>query len=121
MHTPILTSNDCEGAGEQFEVITPKPPTQNQNQTQNQPQNSTQSTTSATTPATTPTQSTTPPTHFFGTPAYLTVSGQLQAEIYATSLSRYHFTYTHSTHRHSVHTSSTYPLTKFFVKSTKHF
>jgi asparaginyl-tRNA synthetase len=47
--TPIITSNDCEGAGEMFEVT---------------------------------------PTEFFNRKAYLTVSGQLQGEIFACSLGR---------------------------------
>jgi asparaginyl-tRNA synthetase len=49
IHTPILTGNDCEGAGELFRVT---------------------------------------PEGFFGKPAYLTVSGQLQAEIFASALGR---------------------------------
>lgn len=49
VHTPILTGNDCEGAGELFRVT---------------------------------------PEGFFGKPAYLTVSGQLQAEIFASALGR---------------------------------
>ena len=49
IHTPILTSNDCEGAGELFQVT---------------------------------------PSNFFSRPAFLTVSGQLQAEIFASALSR---------------------------------
>ena len=54
IHTPILTSSDCEGAGEQFKVIS--------EQTKN----------------------------FFGenVNAYLTVSGQLEAEIFASSMSK---------------------------------
>ena len=49
IHTPILTGNDCEGAGELFRVG---------------------------------------PEGFFGKPAFLTVSGQLQAEIFACSMGR---------------------------------
>ena len=49
IHTPILTGNDCEGAGELFKVT---------------------------------------PEGFFGKPAYLTVSGQLQAEMFASALGR---------------------------------
>ena len=49
VHTPIITANDCEGAGEMFEL-----------------KNS----------------------DFFGKHAYLTVSGQLQAEIFACSMGK---------------------------------
>ncbi|KAF0699012.1 Aste57867_10395 [Aphanomyces stellatus] len=58
VHTPILTSIDAEGAGEQFRVVRDtESPTTNGNQ-------------------------------FFGLPAYLTVSGQLHAEMYASALSK---------------------------------
>ncbi len=53
VHTPIITTSDCEGAGEMFQVTTGK-------QVNEQ--------------------------HFFGRPAGLTVSGQLQAEVYALAL-----------------------------------
>jgi len=53
VHTPIITTSDCEGAGEMFQVTTGK---QGNDQ------------------------------HFFGRPAGLTVSGQLQAEVYALAL-----------------------------------
>ncbi len=49
IHTPILTTSDCEGAGEMFRVTTDSQSEE----------------------------------HFFGRPAYLTVSGQLQGEMYA--------------------------------------
>lgn len=52
VHTPIITTSDCEGAGEMFEVAA----TGSKGE------------------------------HFFGNPAGLTVSGQLQAEIYAMAL-----------------------------------
>ncbi|KAH7285128.1 hypothetical protein KP509_33G014700 [Ceratopteris richardii] len=73
--SPIITASDCEGAGEQFCVTTLVP---------NSPKDSS-----------TPIQSI-PSTKdglldwskdFFGKPAFLTVSGQLNAEIYATALS----------------------------------
>ena len=57
VHTPILTGSDCEGAGEMFRVTT-------------QEYGSTG----------------TPDQDFFGKPASLTVSGQLEAEMFALSL-----------------------------------
>lgn len=58
MHTPILTSNDCEGAGEAFRIA---------------PVVSSASSTSE---------------EFFSRPSYLTVSSQLHLEALATSISR---------------------------------
>ena len=54
VHTPIITTSDCEGTGEMFQVTTG-------NETEKGD-------------------------HFFGRSAGLTVSGQLQAEVYALSL-----------------------------------
>jgi asparaginyl-tRNA synthetase len=54
VHTPIITTSDCEGAGEMFQVTTPNDKGKEE--------------------------------HFFGRMAGLTVSGQLQAEVYALSL-----------------------------------
>jgi len=54
VHTPIITTSDCEGAGEMFQVTTPQQEGKEQ--------------------------------YFFGRKAGLTVSGQLQAEVYALSL-----------------------------------
>ena len=51
VHTPIITTSDCEGAGEMFMVTTGQEKTKAE--------------------------------HFFGRSAGLTVSGQLQAEVYA--------------------------------------
>jgi len=53
VHTPILTTSDCEGAGEMFQVVVPDKKEE-----------------------------------FFGEPAFLTVSGQMEGEAYATALSR---------------------------------
>jgi asparaginyl-tRNA synthetase len=61
IHTPILTGSDCEGAGEAFRVTT----------------------------LDLDRLSSGPPDYrqdFFGRPAYLTVSGQLEAEVYALAL-----------------------------------
>ncbi|GAA5138572.1 asparagine--tRNA ligase [Prosthecobacter algae] len=57
VHTPIITSSDCEGAGELFRVTTLK---------QGAPAK--------------------PEDDFFGQPTYLTVSGQLQGETFACAL-----------------------------------
>ncbi|KAK7171503.1 hypothetical protein R3I93_003950 [Phoxinus phoxinus] len=59
IHTPVLTSNDCEGAGELFQVQ----------------------------PAGDKKDSDDPNPHFFSVPAYLTVSGQLHLEVMAGAFS----------------------------------
>lgn len=61
MHTPIITASDCEGAGEMFAVtgLDLANPPKSQDGTVDYSQD------------------------FFGKPAYLTVSGQLEAEIMA--------------------------------------
>ena len=58
VHTPIITTSDCEGAGEIFKVMAPPDTSKNR------------------------------PNEFFGKPASLTVSGQLQAEVYALALGK---------------------------------
>ncbi len=60
VHTPIITTSDCEGAGEMFQVSTPEEKAQS--------------------------TATLPVEEFFGKKAGLTVSGQLQAEVYALAL-----------------------------------
>jgi asparaginyl-tRNA synthetase len=64
VHTPIITSHDCEGGGEVFKVL----PASDYN-----PQ---------------PSPNAIAPSEFFKKPVYLTVSGQLHAEILASSLGR---------------------------------
>ncbi len=59
IHTPIITASDCEGAGEMFRVTT--------------------------LPDGKPSK---PEDDFFGKPAYLTVSGQLQGEAFACALGK---------------------------------
>ena len=59
IHTPIITASDCEGAGEMFRVTTQDPTSGHAHDAADD---------------------------FFGRPAHLTVSGQLEAEIFATSL-----------------------------------
>lgn len=63
VHTPIITASDCEGAGEMFAVtnLNLAQPPQTADQTVDFGQD------------------------FFGKPAYLTVSGQLEAEIMASA------------------------------------
>lgn len=67
VHTPIITASDCEGAGNVFRVTALDPG-------QLQGAGATQEDLFA--------------GDFFGRPTYLTVSGQLQAEIYALALGR---------------------------------
>ena len=64
IHTPIITLSDCEGAGEMFRVTTLDP---YKEQVKGAPS---------------------PEKDFFHKPSFLTVSGQLEAEVFATSLSR---------------------------------
>jgi len=63
IHTPIITTIDCEGAGEMFRVVAPSDYN-----------------------AASPLAATV--SDFFGKPANLTVSGQLQAEVYAMALGK---------------------------------
>ena len=66
VHTPVITASDCEGAGAMFRVTTidlDQPPRSAQGRVDHS-------------------------LDFFGRPAYLTVSGQLEAEIFATSLGK---------------------------------
>lgn len=65
VHTPLITASDCEGAGEMFRVTTidPQQPPLHPDGTVDYTQD------------------------FFHKPAYLTVSGQLEGEIFACALS----------------------------------
>lgn len=65
VHTPIITGSDCEGAGEMFRVTTLDPAA----------------------PPKTPEGKVDFSKDFFGKPTYLTVSGQLNGEIFASALS----------------------------------
>ncbi len=65
VHTPIITASDCEGAGEIFRVTTLDPARPLTGQDDDPYRGD-----------------------FFAKPAFLTVSGQLQAEIYALALGR---------------------------------
>jgi asparaginyl-tRNA synthetase len=66
VHTPIITASDCEGAGEMFRVTTldvGRPPRTEAGEVDYAQD-------------------------FFGRPSFLTVSGQLEGEIYATALGK---------------------------------
>ncbi len=65
LHTPIITASDCEGAGKMFQVTTLD--------MQNPPKTADKKIDAA--------------ADFFGQSTYLTVSGQLEGEIYACALS----------------------------------
>jgi len=65
IHTPIITASNCEGAGEIFRVTTLDPVHPGDTESEDPYRND-----------------------FFARPAFLTVSGQLQAEIYALALGR---------------------------------
>jgi asparaginyl-tRNA synthetase len=64
VHTPIITASDCEGAGELFRVSTLDFKDLSQSEEEVDFSND-----------------------FFGRPAYLTVSGQLEGEVFASALS----------------------------------
>ena len=66
LHSPILTASDAEGAGELFRVTTQEGPGEKRD----------------------PTGPSEASPEFFGQPTYLTVSGQLEAEIAALAMSR---------------------------------
>jgi asparaginyl-tRNA synthetase len=65
VHTPIITASDCEGGGQMFQVTTLDPAKLPRNEKGELDRSQ----------------------DFFGKEAYLTVSGQLNAEIYACALS----------------------------------
>ncbi len=75
IHSPIITSSDCEGAGEMFSVTTLNPYNNQQPQAADsvaQPGGG---------------QAPSPQNDFFNKATYLTVSGQLEGEAFATALS----------------------------------
>jgi asparaginyl-tRNA synthetase len=83
VQTPIITTSDCEGAGEMFTVTTllGESGVQNESRVQS-PESSADNKGTLDTGPSTPDFS----GDFFGKRAALTVSGQLEAEIYATAL-----------------------------------
>lgn len=82
LNSPVITASDCEGAGEMFRVTTSIPMDPKASAIPIVPE----------TPAQPPENAARPgdvdfSKDFFGRPAFLTVSGQLSAETYATALS----------------------------------
>ncbi|KAG0046859.1 hypothetical protein BGZ83_007988 [Gryganskiella cystojenkinii] len=73
VHTPLLTTHDCEGGGEVFKIA-PRISARAQEQSKS--------------PFPSTTKAAPAPSEFFGSPVYLTVSGQLHLEIVASALSR---------------------------------
>lgn len=89
IQTPIITTSDCEGAGEQFHVTTFDPYRTDQDKEERKPEND-----------------------FFGERAYLTVSGQLEAEVFAESLGR---CYTFGPTFRSENSNTTRHLSEFWM------
>ena len=83
VHTPLLTSSDAEGAGEMFRVESAQGPSQHPDKD-----------------------------GFFGKPTYLTVSGQLEAELLAMGLSR---VYTFGPTFRAEHSNTTRHLAEFWM------
>ncbi|KAF9156002.1 hypothetical protein BG015_007680 [Linnemannia schmuckeri] len=82
VHTPLLTSHDCEGGGEVFKIaprISARAQQLHEERKGANQQSLSESSPSSPGPA---------PSEFFGSPVYLTVSGQLHLEIIASALSR---------------------------------
>ncbi|KAJ3267626.1 Asparaginyl-tRNA synthetase, partial [Blyttiomyces sp. JEL0837] len=87
VHTPLLTSHDCEGAGEVFRVMTGETLDSHIKHATTPPQPT--SSTPSTPPTKEPTKDLPPtPLEFFNLPTYLTVSGQLHLEMLSSSISR---------------------------------
>ncbi|KAF7973676.1 hypothetical protein HWV62_14662 [Athelia sp. TMB] len=87
-HTPVLTANDCEGAGEAFRIAGVPP---SSSPTALTPASPTHDPAASTPTAPTPTPTAPTPasaTEFFGRPAYLSVSSQLHLEALASGVAR---------------------------------
>jgi len=93
VHPPIITASDCEGAGQMFKVTTLDPA---QPPRQGTAVDFTQD--------------------FFGRPTYLTVSGQLEAEIFATSLGK---VYTFGPTFRAENSNTSWHLTEFWMVATE--
>jgi len=79
IHTPVLTSNDCEGGGEVFQISTKENPPVNQSiNTTNQSINDTNQSIHNTNNSPISGEEKSP--HYFDKPVFLTVSGQLHLE-----------------------------------------
>ncbi|KAG0206803.1 hypothetical protein BGX28_001829 [Mortierella sp. GBA30] len=80
VHTPLLTTHDCEGGGEVFKIA---PRISARVQEEHEKKTKKNASDSQVIPVAAPA-----PSEFFGSPVYLTVSGQLHLEIVASALSR---------------------------------
>jgi asparaginyl-tRNA synthetase len=89
VHTPIITASDAEGAGAMFQVTTLQP--DQVPNAEGRPDYS---------------------EDFFGRPSFLTVSGQLEAEIYACALDR---VYTFGPTFRAEHSTTTRHLAEFWM------
>ncbi|KAI7829614.1 asparaginyl-tRNA synthetase [Gamsiella multidivaricata] len=91
VHTPLLTTHDCEGGGEVFKIaprISARAQQQALEEHQNQSNPTSSSTTTSGDKAANAIIAAPAPSDFFGSPVYLTVSGQLHLEIVASAISR---------------------------------
>ncbi|MCS7046860.1 MAG: asparagine--tRNA ligase [Gemmataceae bacterium] len=96
IHTPIITSSDCEGAGELFKVTTLDLVKRTRRSAAASLRDADRSAMQGGVPATEPQATSQPPAcfehdfsqDFFHKPTFLTVSGQLQAEIFACALGK---------------------------------
>ena len=78
MHTPLITANDCEGAGDTFSIAPSPSPSPSPSSPSPSP--------SPTSTSTNPESEKVEQRHFFNRPAYLTVSSQLHLEAYSAEL-----------------------------------
>jgi asparaginyl-tRNA synthetase len=90
VNTPIITSSDCEGAGEQFQIVESLKEGQKLNSETFEAMS----------------------TNFFGSKTFLTVSGQLEAEIFASAMSN---VYTFGPTFRAEHSNTTRHLSEFWM------
>ncbi|THU94525.1 asparaginyl-tRNA synthetase [Dendrothele bispora CBS 962.96] len=88
VNTPILTSNDAEGAGETFKIAKVKPDASLDSESSSSPSPSPSTTTTTTAATTTTTKAPPLEEEFFGNPAHLTVSSQLHLEALQAAIGR---------------------------------